>query len=87
MSVLMVIQVNNFEQVSSNGHQMSLAGGTGPEGPMSDVQGCGQGVLYSKVQRIMGNGHMWAPQQNDRHDWKHYLPATSLADGNNKPLF
>ena len=22
------------------------------------------------------------PEQNDRHNWKHYLPATSLAGGN-----
>ena len=76
------LQVNKFEQVSSDGHQMSLVGGEcpmsdsqklGPGGPMSDVQGgWGQdgGVLYSEVQRIMGNGHMGPPvnRWTDRHD-------------------
>ena len=36
--------MNKFEQVSSDGHQMSLAGG---QGPISDVQG---GVSMSDVQ-------------------------------------
>ena len=40
---------------------------------MSDLGG---GGLYSEVQCIIGNGHM-----ADRHDWKHYLLATSLAGG------
>ena len=54
MSVLMGEgpQVNNFEQVSSDGHQMSpggpcqisRGGGAGPLGPMSDVQG-GKGLV------------------------------------------
>ena len=53
-------QVNKFEQVSSNSHQMSLAGDrAGVGGPMSDAHGAGLGVgLYSEVQCIMGNGHM-----------------------------
>ena len=38
--------MSNFEHVSSNGHQMSLAGGLGGGG------------LYSEVQCIMVNGHM-----------------------------
>ena len=46
--------MNKFEQVSSDGHQMSLAQGV-------PVQWCpmsGLGELYSKVIRNMGNGHM-----------------------------
>ena len=76
--------MNKFEQVSSGGHQMSLAGGprsdgwspclmSGGTGPMSYVQGWGAGAggamsdaglgraLYSKVQWIIGNGHMGTP--------------------------
>ena len=41
--------------------------------------GLGKGFLYGEVQCIMGNGHMGLPV--DRHDWKHYLPATSLVGG------
>ena len=46
-------EVNKFEQVSSVGHQMSLAGGEGggfhvQRGPMSE--GRGQGGLYNEVQ-------------------------------------
>ena len=37
-------QENKFEKVSSDGHQMSLARGLRPGGPMSDVQrGAGLG--------------------------------------------
>ena len=46
----------------------------------------GRGVLYSEVQCIMGNGHMGHPPpcgQTGTHQWKHYLPTTSLAGGNN----
>ena len=34
--------------------------------------------LYSESQCIVGNGHMGTLTcgQNDRHDWKHYLPTT-----------
>ena len=42
-------QVNKFEQVSIDGHQMSLAGVGGPHVPMA---------LYSVVQCITGNGDM-----------------------------
>ena len=36
-------QVNKFERISSDGHQMSLSGaGPGPGGPMSDVWGWGE---------------------------------------------
>ena len=47
--------MNKSEQVSSNNHQISLAGGRG-RGPRSDVQR-GQ-ALYNEVQCITGNGHM-----------------------------
>ena len=87
--------IKKFEQVSSDGHRMSLAGG-GPEGPMSRGQGkrashvwsCGPGPegrsLYSKVKCIMGNSHVPTPlnRMTDRHLWKYYFPATSLAGGN-----
>ena len=47
--------MNKFEQVFSDGHQMSLA----------------KGSLCSEVQCIMGNGHMGSPfpvdRQTDRH--------------------
>ena len=38
-------QVNKFDEVSSDGHQVSLTGKLGPEGwgPMSDVHGAGSG--------------------------------------------
>ena len=42
--------MNRFEQISLNGHQMSLAGGQG--------QDRGR---YNKVQCIMGNGDMDTP--------------------------
>ena len=39
--------MNKLEQVSSDGHRMSLAEG--------------RGSLYSEVECIMGNGHMGPP--------------------------
>ena len=49
-------------------------------GPMSGRE------LYSEVQCIIGNGHMGPPihRLTNRHDWKHYLPAPSLAGGKNQ---
>ena len=49
------------------------------------VGGAGPGgFLYGQV---MGDGHIGKPhEQNDRHHWKHYLPATLLADGNKRTL-
>ena len=44
-------QVNKFEQVSSDDHQMSVAGEG--VGPMSGIQG----------QCIMGDGHMGTPNR------------------------
>ena len=48
--------------------------------------GVGGGVLYGPmVQGIMSNGHMGPPtnRQTFKHDWKHYLPATSFTGGKN----
>ena len=42
--------------------------------------GLGKGSLYGEVQCFTGNGQM-PPPRTDRHDWKHYLPTTSLAGG------
>ena len=59
-------QVNKFEQVSNDGHQMSLARDRArvSGNVMSDVWewglGCGL-ALYHEVQCIMGNGHIWSP--------------------------
>ena len=63
-------QVNKFEDVSSVGHQMSVAWGR-VRGPRSDGwDGGGRslksdvgGVLYSEVQGITGNGHMGTPYE------------------------
>ena len=55
-------------------------GGWGFSSLMSS--GRGDGRLCSEVQCIMGNGHMGTTMWTDRHDWKHHLPATSLAGGN-----
>ena len=47
-------QMNKLEQVSSDHHQVSQAGG-----PRSGVPGLmsGGGDQYSEIQCIMGNGH------------------------------
>ena len=84
------LQVNKSEQVSSDDHQMSVAG-VGPlqwwapdvnsRGyPRSNVQGEGGTLLCDLLHDACD---VTAPQQNDRHLWKHYLPATSLAGGKN----
>ena len=64
--------MNKFEQVSNDGHQMSIARDrTRVSGNvMSDVWewalGCGV-ALYNEVQFIMGNGHIGSPcGQTDR---------------------
>ena len=67
-------------------HQMLLAGG---HGQGSQVWCPGEGWhLWDPVQwgqYIKGNDHRGTPHPSwtDRHEWKHYLPATSLADGKN----
>ena len=60
--------MNKFEQVSSDGHQMSLTWGgvRAGGGPMSDIQGAGASGLYIEVQCIMGKGHMGTPFPMDR---------------------
>ena len=66
-------QVNKFEQVFSDGHQMSVVGGTPSQKP-PDVSSRGP----------FPDMEPWIPhpaEQNDRHLWKHYLPSTSLAGG------
>ena len=54
---------------------------------MSDVKGSGgretPGGMYSEDQCIMGNDDIGTPLWTGRHKWKHYLPATSIAGGNN----
>ena len=63
-------QVDKFEKVFSLGHQMSN------EFPCPEGGGrLRVGSLYGEVQ--------WVQWLIDRHDWKHYLPATSLAGGDN----
>ena len=46
--------MNKFEQASSDGHQMSLVGMCGWEGPCSHVQG------VSSPSLISGEGQSWA---------------------------
>ena len=62
--------MNTFEKVPSDGHQMSLAG---------DVD-------VSPVSCLEGGGWSWTPsveRMTERQTrLKHYLPATSLAGGN-----
>ena len=65
------LEENKFEQVSSDGQQMSLAGGLagspclgggwgeGAGGP--HVPSLGERELYSEVQCIMDNSHVWPP--------------------------
>ena len=62
-------EVNKFEQVFGDSHQMSLAEGVlrshiqgGPE----VGRGRRGGVLYILVQCIIGNGHMGPPHHVDR---------------------
>ena len=66
--------VVHFEEASSGPHQISLA-----------RWGMSGKFLYIEVQSNMGNGHIWTPppvnRMMDRHDWKHYVPATSLVGG------
>ena len=63
---------------------MSLAGDPVQMGAGTLDKG---GGLYSEVHLIIGNGTMGYPtpvcRMADRHYWKHYLPSTSLAGGNN----
>ena len=51
-------ELNKFEQVSSDGHQMSLAGGPCPVRSSIGEGGSRDGGLYNEVQYIMANGYM-----------------------------
>ena len=88
-------QVNKFEQVSSVGHKMSVAGGSSSEQVWTGLQcwppdvssrGSVLGLMSmgdSEVQSIIGNGHLGTHLLwTDRHLWKHYLPPTSLTGSN-----
>ena len=61
-------EMNKFEEVSSDGHKMPLAGawGRGPHVPCLEEDGWGE--LYSEVQCIMVNGHMGIPPPNRMTD-------------------
>ena len=68
--------MNKIEQVSSGGHQMSLAGDMvgGSIGFMLAARGDPLvpflgGGHYSDVQCIMGDDHVGHPGQNDRQTW------------------
>ena len=77
-------QVNKLEQVSSDGHKMSLVGG-----------GAGTGVGAGGFHVWCRGPVKWGPMHHgqwsngdpspcgltDTHEWKHYLPSTSLAGG------
>ena len=53
--------MNKFEQVSSDHHQMPLAGGPGLISRGDKVGG----GLYKEIQCIVGNPHMLPPGEND----------------------
>ena len=86
-------QMNKFEQVSSYGHQMSLAGGWAwPElgvpclmarGAAAAGRGC---TVKSNASWVMVTSGPPPLLWTDRHEWKHYLLKTSLAGGNNAHL-
>ena len=65
-------QVSKFEQVSSDGSQMSPAGGwsVGPYGALGPMSQC-----------IIGNGHMGDTPIDRMTDGQH-LPTTSFTGGN-----
>ena len=73
--------MNKFEQVSSEGHQMSLEGGQDQGYPhVSCLEG---GVPMSRGEPCTVRSNA-SRGMTDRHVSKHYLPATSLAGGNNE---
>ena len=91
--------MKKFEQVTSDGHQISLAGGHVPYlraawGSPFPMSGGGQGRRGPIQWGPMHQGQ-WShgdptplyrttDRQTDRHYWKHYLPATLLAGANKK---
>ena len=80
--------VLKFEQVSSGSKGIRTLGqGAVPCLMSLSTEGGRAGVgggMYSEVQCIMGEGHIQTPcEKTKRHEWKHYLPSTLLAGGNN----
>ena len=76
--------MNKFEQVSSDGHQMSLTAGQSQGwGPMSYVQEGRDraGGQYSEVQCIMGTGHIRTPSVNDGQTQLKRLPSRNFIGG------
>ena len=72
-------QVNKFEQVSSNGHQMSPS--IGVLGPgMGGVPCLILGALYSEVQYIIGRTPS-APEQKERQTHVKTLLSHNLVGG------
>ena len=82
-------QMNKFEQVSSDHHQISVAG------ELPGLMSKGGGVPYLTLLRgVVGVRYptMWAtpPAANlwtDRRLWKHYLPAKIFAGGKKHKYF
>ena len=60
---------------------LNIPGGAGPGGW---DQGGSCMVRFNASWEMVTWGTLCG--QTDRHDWKYYLPATSLADGNNIPI-
>ena len=70
-------QVNKLEQISSDGQQMSVAeGGSHVWCPRAG------GSCIVKFNASWAIVEWGFPHWTDRHDWKHYVPATLLAVGN-----
>ena len=73
-------QMNKFEQVSSNCHQMAQGDGArsrGVPGLMSRGGGCT--VRFNALWVMVTWDPLWTDRH--RHMWKYYLPTTSLAGG------
>ena len=73
--------MNKFEQVSSDDHQMSLEGMPGllsRGGARESWVSCPGGqALYSKIQCIMGNGHMGTAMHR-KTDWRTDMPENII---------
>ena len=82
-------EVNEFEQISSDGHQMLLARGGGPCTVRPHVRRGGWGQGMGTVQWDPMHHGQWSHgtpsprEQTNRHNWKHYIFANSLAGGKN----
>ena len=81
-------QVNKFKQVSSDVHQISVAGGgrvsrSSIWGRVSKCDVRGEGTLPCDLSNDL-DPLPPSPEENDRYLLKHYLPTTSLAGSNEK---